>query len=324
MWSRPLLRLLRRNPAEIARRAQGFAIAGQRGRELVARLGEAFIGGYNAMLSEGNLAAVAAKGGEVDSHVRPFFFEGAAMGYLPRGYLSLRYRRRLVERDLLEMDARFRYLYYVGLGFWIAVRHPRRPSALLRLEPHLNPMFFPLCHDGFGFKIGFFDYPERPSARQLLNRFPPQHTAAARQGFGRALFFVFMDDEEGFRREQDLDHGAHRYDLEFGRSLALAFTGLDRPEAIVHHLTSARGADDLAARLTGVTWALTARRMTDPSYFQHCMGGASPAWRGLFTRLPSLCHAALEEARDYGDWQRRTSSITLEALRAVGTAVARS
>jgi hypothetical protein len=315
-WSGLLRRVLERAPDEIDRRAARFAIGRPEGRRLVARLGEAFIGGYNATLRLESLRQVAEQGAAVDPHFRPFFFEGAAMGYLPRGYLFSGFTPKSAERDLLEMHPDFRYLYYVGLGFWLAMRHPRRPLAIERLGEHLNPMYVPLCYDGFGFKVGFFDYPGRPEARRLLDRCPAERRAAIYQGFGRALFFVHMDDEAAFRRERDAAGGEHREDMELGRSLALAFTSVDRPEIIAAHVAAAPDEADLRARLTGVTWALTARAMNDAIYFRRCVESAPAEWSDLMPRLPALCRKALSESRTYAEWQSRTRTAVSDAYAA--------
>jgi hypothetical protein len=319
---RPLLvRLLERPADEIERRADRFAIDTPEGRELVARLGEAFLGGYHAMLRLPSLGEVARRGAEVAPHYRPFFFEGAAMGYLPRGYYSDGYRRENVERDLLEMHPGFRYLYYVGLGFWQAIRHPRRPAIIEGLAPHLDPMYVPLCYDGFGFKVGFFDYSRNPArARALLDQCPPAYRPAVRQGFGRSLFFVFMDDDDGFRRERDACPAAYRLDMETGRSLATAFTGVDRPARIAEHLDAAAEDVELRARLTGVTWALAARQMNDGNYFEACMASAPRGWRDLLGRLPGLCSDTLQQSAAYDEWQGRAGAMALEAYRAAGPA----
>ena len=305
-----LLAFLRRDPHEVEKQAQRFRIGTGEGREMVARLGAAFIGGYHAMLAARSPRDVAEEGTRVPEHYRPFFFEGAAMGYLPRGYLSRGFGPHTAERDLMAMHPRFRYLYYVGLGFWYGFRHRGRPAKVLDLAPHLDPMYFPLCYDGFGFKVGFFDYPQRPSARHVLGDCPAEHRAFIFQGFGRALFFVHMHDEAGFEKEKD-GTPEHRDDIEFGRSLALAFTGVDHPQLLVRHIAAARDESDLAARLLGVTWALTAREMNDPAYFANCIDRASADGRKLLRRLPQLCREALDRSRTYPEWQHGTRKSVL-------------
>lgn len=301
-----LLPLLRRDPAEIARRAAPFAIRTEKGRQLVAQLGEAFLNGYNAMLTLDSSAGVAAEGARVAPHFRPFFFEGAAMGFLPRGYYARGFGPARAERELLAMSPDYLYLYYVGLGFWFGMRHPRRPAALQSLAEHLDRRYFPLCYDGYGFKVGFFDYPRRPSAVMRLARAPAEHAAAIHQGFGRALFFVFMDDEAGFQHVRSGLAPERRPDLEIGRSLALGFTGIDRPETLVHHLSTAPSEADRAARLTGLTWALTAREMNDHAYFDACLASAHAEWRSFFRTLPRLCRDAFAASNSYLDWQEKT------------------
>lgn len=312
-----LLSFLRRDPAEIGRRALRFRIESEEGRDLVSRLGAAFIRGYNAMLTLPGRREVVEEGMRVESHFRPFFFEGAAMGYLPRGYLVRGFDARTAERDLMVMHPRFRYLYYVGIGLWFGFRHRGRPGALQALAPHLDPMYLPLCYDGFGFKVGFFDYPERASARNVLDRCPPEHRAALHQGFGRALFFVYMDDDEGFEREAASGEPEHRGDLELGRSLAAGFTGIDRPQRLLDHVAAAGSGEKLAARLTGVTWALTAREMNDPDYFGQCLSRVEGESRRLLRRLPEVCRDALSRSRSYPEWQQRTRE---EAMKLYTTA----
>lgn len=316
-----LLPLLRRDPTEIATRAASFRINTEEGRALVSSLGSAFLGGYNAMIERPSIETVAEEGRAVTPHFRPFFFEGAAMGYLPRGYLFSECSKRTAERDLLGMDERYRYLYYVGLGFWFGMRHPRRPASLAGLASHIDPFYFPLCYDGYGFKTAFFDFPRTPSVWSLLERCPREHTAAFHQGFGRALFFVYKDDEEGYRHLQQRLPPERRSDFETGRSLALAFTGVDRPMSIARHLTSASDGEESAARLLGVTWALTCRAMNDPDYFDECLARAPSRTADLLRCLPALCRQALAESSDYQDWQTKTRERAVEAYSGVSKSV---
>ena len=99
---------------------------------------------------------------------------------------------------------------------------------------------------------------------------------------------------------------ADAYDLEFGRSLARGFTGVDRPGDLLSYVAAAAVEADLAARLTGVTWALTARRMNDADYLERCLDTLASPQRAWLAQLPDLCQAALGSASGYGDWQSRT------------------
>jgi len=309
---RPLiLPFLRRDEGEIVRQAERFRIETNAGKALIADLGRAFLGGYNAMLESESPARVAETGMQVPSHYRPFFFEGAAMGYLPRGYFSPGYTTERAERDLVGMNPDFLFLYYVGLGFWFGFRHPKRPETLQTLAEHVDSMYFPLCYDGYGFKLGFFDYRGSGSVDRQLERCPSDLRPFIYQGFGRAMFFVYMDDEKGLGAARESVPREHHADFEIGRSLALGFTGVDRPRALLRHLTAARDADELAARLTGVTWALTAREMNDGEYLARCLGRSGETDTSLLEQLPAFCRAAREEATSYADWQVRTREAVL-------------
>ena len=304
---RPLLMpMLRRAPDDVLRAAQHFSARSPEGGELIAGIGKAFLGGYHAMLESRSLDAVRASGQSVAAHFRPFFFEGAAMGYLPRAYFTERAGRRRAEADLLAMDERFLYLYYVGLGFWVGFRHPGRPDALEDLAPWLNPFYVPLCYDGFGFKLAFFDYPKRKAAAAILERAPENRAAAIYQGFGRALHFVCMDDEPRFQREKGMVPAERRNDLESGRSLAFAFTGISHPERILLHLAGSADDEERALRLLGVTWALAARELTDPAYFDACLRELPPSQQALLRLLPRECRAAREESASYEEWRTKT------------------
>lgn len=317
LWRAPLLALMRRSTGEIEKRSRGFRIAGGNGRTLVSGVGGAFLGGFNAMLARPSLAEVAADGEGVAVHFRPFFFEGAAMGYLPRRALWPGVGRERAEADLLSLSPAYRYLYYVGLGFWFGMRS-RRPHALLAMKPHLDPMHFPLCFDGYGFKRAFYDDGSRPGVLESLADSPEEFRAPLYQGFGRALHFVFMDDPAGYEALVARAPVGRRLDLEFGRALALGFTRIDRPAALVEHVAAARDDATRAARLGGLTWALTARRMNDESYFRACLAAAPPDAGGLLARLPALCDDAFAASSSYGEWQEKTRVAATEAWRSAG------
>jgi hypothetical protein len=317
-WAGVLRPLLRRRPAEIEARARPFAIRTEEGRALVAGLGRAFIGGYNAMLGAGPIGEVAAEGMRVPPRFRPFFFEGAAMGYLPRGYLEGGRGPARAEADLLGIAPAFKYLYYVGLGFWLGLRHPRRVDSIETLAPHLDPMYLPLCHDGFGFKVGFFDHVKDASAAGRLEAGPPELRPFLHQGFGRALFFVFMDDRGGFERVCDALPRDRRADLEFGRALALGFTHVDAPARLLDRVLARAGCPHFAHRLTGLTWALAAREMSDPAYFASCLAGAPAAAADLLRALPAACRTALAASKTYAEWQGRTGAAVTGLVEASG------
>jgi hypothetical protein len=312
-----VLRLFRRGEDEVSERARRFRIESPARRDLVEGIGRAFMGGYHAMLADDRTEQVAAAGMEVEAHYRPFFFEGAAMGYLPRCLWDRDCRPRHAERDLLRLKPEFRYLYYVGLGFGYGFRHRRAPARVADLAENLDPLYAPLCYDGFGFKLGFFDfdYPRDPRVTATLARCPEPFSAQIYQGFGRSMFFATMDDEAGWRALRESLPAAKGPDLEFGRALARGFTGIDRPEEFVGYIDAASGPEDRASRLTGITWALTARRMNDPPYFARCLERAGAASCGLLETLPRVCEDMRASAGSYAAWQAATRQAVVRLYR---------
>ena len=306
-----LLPLLRKDPGMVDKQARQFSVKSEDGQALVAGVGRAFLAGYNVMLGARRIGDVNAAGRAVEPHFRPFFFEGAAMGYLPRGYFTDGAGKAQVEADLLGMDPRFLYLYNVGLGFWFGFRHPGRPATLEALASHVDPFYFPLCYDGYGFKVGFFDFPGRESSLAILDRAPANRRAEIYQGFGRSLHFVCMEDEDRFTRAKAGVPAAYRDDVESGRSLAVAFTGINRPELILRHLAAAADDHALALRLLGVTWALTAREMNDPDYFERCLAALPPGRRHLLRLLAQRCGEAKERATSYAAWRVETRDAVM-------------
>jgi hypothetical protein len=98
----------------------------------------------------------------VDPFLRPFFHEGAAMGFVPHGYLGLTSRKT----SLLGFEEAFGeedpcpLMSYVGLGFWLGFQHSKGIAKMDACAADLRQKKYRhLVHDGYGFKVGFFDFP---------------------------------------------------------------------------------------------------------------------------------------------------------------------
>jgi hypothetical protein len=77
---------------------------------------------------------------------------------------------------------------------------------------------------------------------------------------------------------------------------------------------SAAGDDGLRAeRLLGVTWALTARAMNDPAYFEQCLASLPPPHRALLRLLPQRCLEARDAAAGYAEWRAVTKGRAASA-----------
>ncbi|MGB2986242.1 MAG: DUF1702 family protein [Phycisphaerae bacterium] len=235
---------------------------------------QSFAGGFNAM--------IAAPAASVWQHYcdslpvlcRPFAHEGAAMGFTLRNLFQ--YDPTEFEDRIVKPRPGFRYLYYVGLGFWSGMRNhdARRLSHII---DGLDPLHSFLCYDGYGFKHAFFDYPKNPESLRRLDALDGYARNGAYQGVGRAFFFLFMA-----RPEVLVEHisklGDYAMDTAAGAGLASVFVFPDRLEV----------AQELGNKLPqewhdhfhlGMCFGLKARSINDVDQFERDMARADTATR---------------------------------------------
>lgn len=185
-----------------------------------------FAGGFNRMMARASWQTWQEYCASLPALLRPFAEEGAAMGYTPRRLF--RYRPAAFERDIVRPRPEFRYLHYVGLGFWSGMRN-HSVRKLERVTAGLDPLHRFLCFDGFGFKVAFFDDPQDDAALGKLDAFSGYARDVAYQGVGRAFFFRFMDRPDLFV-ERVAKLGENAVDVAAGAGLAAVFVNPDRLE----------------------------------------------------------------------------------------------
>jgi len=127
----------------------------------------------------------------------PFYHEGRAMGTAARFSFKLQgFDRFPHQAEAGETDP-FLFLKYVGLGFWLGFRYPRRADRVEALARKIGK-YGDLVLDGYGFKVGFFDVPRNPeSAGKLLSGqtgLSRRGMPMAAAGLGRSRWFFFMDN----------------------------------------------------------------------------------------------------------------------------------
>lgn len=224
---------------------------------------KSFAGGFNAALTGASRRAYERFCEGLPALYRPFAEEGVAMGYTPRNLFL--YRPSAFERTIVRPRPEFRYLYYVGLGFWSGIRgHSAR--RLAHIVEGLDPLHRYLCFDGLGFKLAFFNYRRDAAVLEKLDVLPGYARNAAYQGVGRALYFLFMDEPDAL-----VEHlsrlGECAGDAAAGVALAAVFVNPDR----------LRIAQDLADRMPGawqgafhlgMCFALKARSINDLTEFE--------------------------------------------------------
>ena len=187
---------------------------------------ESFAGGFNAMTARPSATAWKSYCESLPTLNRPFAEEGAAMGYALRGLFS--YSPAAFEADIVRPRPEYRYLHYVGLGFWSGMRNHGAPR-LTQVTTGLDPLHGYLCYDGYGFKHAFFDYPNDETSLRKLDLLEGYARNAAYQGVGRALWFRFMDRPDLFV-EHVSRFGDYALDAAAGAGLAMVFVNPDRME----------------------------------------------------------------------------------------------
>ncbi len=205
----------------------GLLVADPRDQERVDSILASFAGGFNAMLTGRTWRAWQTYCSTLPSLEQPFAEEGAAMGWTARRLF--RYDAEAFEREVVKPRPEFRYLYYVGLGFWSGMRN-HGAAKLQRIVDGLDPLHRYLCFDGYGFKHAFFDYRKDEASLRQLDVLPGYARSAAYQGVGRAFWFMFMDEPRRFIEHAE-KFGSFAQDIAAGAGLAAAFVNPDRLEA---------------------------------------------------------------------------------------------
>ncbi|MFQ5491957.1 MAG: DUF1702 family protein, partial [Phycisphaerae bacterium] len=204
----------------------GFLVSCPENVRRVESITRSFAGGFNAALTSPSDDAWRRRCDSFGVHDRPFAHEGAAMGY-PLRRLGGKSGRDF-EESVVSRRPEMRYLYYVGLGFWSGMRN-HTPERMRRVVEGLDPLYRFLCYDGYGFKVGFFDYLKDRACITRLDRFEGYARHAAYQGLGRAFWFLFMDRHD-LLIERIGELGDDAVDAAAGVGLATAFVNTDRLE----------------------------------------------------------------------------------------------
>ena len=222
----------------------------------------AFAGGFNAMIAAPAVTTWQNYCRQLPSLCRPFAQEGAAMGYTVRQLF--RFDARAFEHTIVNQHPGFRYLHYVGVGFWSGMRH-HDPQKLHQVTAHLDPLYRYLSYDGYGFKHGFFDYPQDHAGLAPLDRLDGYARHAAYQGVGRALFFYHMGSSDTLIAHIN-GLGEYALDAAGGIGLASVFIFHDRLDVALDLATRWPEAWHPEVHL-GMCFGLKARAINDPDQF---------------------------------------------------------
>ena len=252
----------------------GLLVSSSEDVERVNGILASFVGGFNAMITRPSTSAVQAFCDRLSSIYRPFAQEGLAMGYAPRHLFH--YDPAQFENRVVKRRPEYRYLHYVGLGFWSGMRD-HSPRRLARIVEGLDPLHRYLCYDGYGFKYAFFDYRANPQALAKLERLEGYARNAAFQGVGRGFWFLYVD-----RPDVLIEHanrfGEYAKDIAAGAGLAAVFVYPDRLES-ARTLAGEMPAEWHDHFHLGMCFGLKARSINDVDQFERDTAGLNASVR---------------------------------------------
>jgi enediyne biosynthesis protein E3 len=207
--------------ATFARR--GFRVSDTRAQQRLEQIGNVFLQGYHAVLEEDALEALDLQLRTVDTELRGFAFEGAAMGLTLLDSLSLWKGKRL-QTFLNGPGAAHIYMVHVGVG-WAVARLPWLRRHVEQYLARLDPLLRWLAVDGYGFHEGYFNW-RRAIERQAI---PNQLKGYARRvfdhGLGRSLWFLEGADVLRISSTVASFDPERHADLWSGVGLACAYAG---------------------------------------------------------------------------------------------------
>jgi enediyne biosynthesis protein E3 len=321
---RRLRRLFVAGPRRLEAPAASFEVREPWKRERIRRIAAAFLRGYNALVRADDPAEIHPVLRAVPRFYRPFAYEGAAMGFGPWSWI---HRRGYGEFETVfgALSPATLYQSYVGLGWWLGMRFGGRPGPIARVADSLDHRYRLIVYEGIGFRHGFLRQ-RRAQPERAFRAFAPAARHVCYQGYGRSLWFVYMDAlDVAFAAIDRLDPEYHG-DCSSGVGLGVAYSLLDRIESF----------DDVAACvppawlpdfLQGAAFGWEARRRADPQLFElHAARLPAPA-RARVDACVAIVHEArarleAEGVRDsfYQAWRARTRDELLDAGISAGDA----
>lgn len=268
----------------------------------------AFAGGFNATITGRTKSIPQAYCESQPPLLRPFAEEGVAMGYTLRNLFL--FRPDEFERDVVKPMPEFRYLYYVGLGFWSGMRG-HSAQRMESIADKLDLMHKYLCYDGYGFKHGFFDHPKDPACLGRLDALGGYARNAAYQGVGRSFYFRFMAEPQRMI-DEIRKLGVHAGDVASGVGLAAAFVNPDRLEVALRFAKKLPQEWHADFHL-GMCFGLKARSINNLDRFQRDMSRLDPCVSGaVFASIRECDRVELVvrtemTGNDYFRWRDRVT-----------------
>lgn len=246
-------RFLGLSPGEASFAQRGFRASDDEARRRLEQIGIVFLSGYHAALEESEFDLLARRLAFVETDLRGFAFEGAAMGLALLDCFTpwRKDRWRTFTGRLAQPHI---YMMHVGLG-WALARLRRSVTAHLA---QLDPLLGWLVVDGYGFHEGYFSWPRYIEGRDIPGHLSGYEQRVFDQGLGRSLWFVKGADVAAVASAINAFSSARHDDLWSGVGLACAYAG-GCGRAAIESLRAAAGGH-LPALAQGVAFAAKSRQ----------------------------------------------------------------
>ena len=272
----------------------------------------AAIDGYHATLEDHRLATLIPRLNTIESELRGFAYEGAAMGLT--GLDCVLPGSKSLKAFLEGAGSAHQYMVHIGIGEALA-RLRRQPERVLS---QFDPVLRWLVVDGYGFHEGFFAPRRSIEAQARPAHLSPYARRIFDQGLGRAIWFLHGADVDRVRTRIHAFPPARHADLWSGIGVACAYAGgitdtaLERLRREAHPYTAhvAMGAavvakgrqragnpaahSDLACTILCGVSSDQAAAITDGAFQNLPVNGKTPAYAILQQRL--ISHFALPSA----------------------------
>jgi len=299
-------RFLGLSPTEASFARRGFVAQEDEARQRLEQIGITFLSGYHAALEETAFIRLARRLSTVESDLRGFAFEGAAMGLALLDCVTpwRKDRWRIFTERAAEPHI---YMMHVGLG-WALARLRRS------VTPHvvqLDSLLGWLVVDGYGFHEGYFSWPRYVEQRARPTHLNGYQRRVFDQGLGRSIWFVKGADVAAIASAISAFPFARRDDLWSGVGLACAYAGgcgrsaIESLRAVAH--------EHLPALAQGVAFAAKTRHRA-ANLNVHTETVCRLVCGHSAETLADITDAALEDLREehglpaYEVWRRRVQN----------------
>ncbi len=307
-------RFLGLSPAEASFAKRGFIAGEDEARLRLEQIGITFLSGYHAALEETGFVSLARRLATVESELRGFAFEGAAMGLTLLDCFTPWKKDRW--RTFTErMGQPHIYMMHVGLG-WALARLRRGVTSYLA---QLDPLLGWLVVDGYGFHEGYFSWPRYIEQQTIPARLNGYERRVFDQGLGRSIWFVKGANVVAVASAINAFPSARRDDLWSGAGLACAYAGGCARAAVKTLRTAAAG--HLPALAQGVAFAAKTRHRA-ANLNAHTETVCRVICELSAEEAAAITDAALEDLREqrglpaYEVWRRRIQNkLALEVTR---------